>query len=1265
MIPTLTVRGRLALLAAGLLLLAGQGLTEDKPAPTGPATEKRFPPLVLPDGFRATLFACDPLIEYPSVIALGPRSRSLFVAIDYMTGLGTEIVRRDEVRLVEDTDGDGYADRATVFATGFNSIQGLTWHRGTLYVMHAPYLTALRDTKGTGKADERRDLLTGLGLPPEQDQIRLHNANGVTAGHDGWLYLSLGDRGCDVKRAEGDRLVLESGGILRCRLDGTDLHVFATGLRNIYDVALDEDLNVFVRDNENDGGEYKVRVCHSFHGADHGYPYLYTERPDEALPPLADLGLGSSAGGVCYLERQFPADYRGNLFFCEWGRAVVRYSPQRAGSSFAPLKEVDFAAGAARDPYGFKPTDLVVDRDGLLFISDWADGQRPRRSRGRIYLVRHGDKLPALAAERKEPPTREQLIAALDAESSFERLQAQEAIEQRGRDGAAAVAEAMKKKGLGVLGRLHAIWILARIDGAAAVEPLFALAKADPEPRVQAQAVRALADLTDPTLVRHRLAAGAGDPALAARLAELARERDDRVRLEVVIALGRLRWSGAPAWLRENLKKPDAALAHAAQGTLRRCGDWSTVLKLLDEAGNSPLRAIALRAVAAQHDPGIVDDLIERLRKETDASRRREYADLLARVHRKPAPWVYWGFRPGPRPANGIAWERTEAIEQALDRLLLDPDPTVRLFTVRRMLREKVPALTASLGRWLREERREEAVSAILTAFQDRPADEIRPHLEGVLQDRKQTPANRVQAAGLFIQGLDLEQEKRLLTLAEAVEDSPVLAELLRATGTRPKLPASPLLLRKLASESPEVRARAVEALAARQVGEAGEPISKLLADRDARVRGAAALAVGKLHLRSSAEALLKLAQDPEAEVRRSSLDALRRLKEPRAVPVAVAALNDTTTTLEALQCLSELGGPEQATAVSELARRQPSAEVLTASSRVLTSWLGRAELPAAQRQELARCLAEIHGGTGVLVAWQVQGPMSAATAAEQAKTLTSGKAFQTGPEWRIVLAAGLDSRVRLGTAKDADHAWLGHAEIDVTEAAKVDCFCSSTGLATVWLNGKVIHERDKPGVMGPYPERFEAPLAKGRNQVVVRLTGVKGAAEFLLRFRRKSDAADRERFSLAALSRAGNPQRGREVFLNAEKSLCVKCHRVGDVGERIGPELTGLGSRFSKVHIVESVLEPSRTIAPSFETVSLALKNGKVVAGVKVAETETSLTLADSQAQKHVVARSDIEALARQPTSAMPDGLEKRLTEDEFVDLLSYLVSLKETGKR
>jgi putative heme-binding domain-containing protein len=1250
------------LLAACTLVAAGKDLPR-----TGPETEARFPPLRLPGGFKASLFACDPLIEYPSAIALGPKPGSLFVAVDYLTGLGTGMERRDEVRLLEDTDGDGYADRATVFADGLNSVQGLAYHGDTLYVMHAPYLTALRDTKGTGKADERRHLLTGLGLPPEKDPIRLHNANGVVPGHDGWLYLALGDHGCDVRRLEGDRLVLHGGGILRCRPDGRDLHVFAGGLRNIYDVALDEDLNVFVRDNENDGGDYKVRVCHSFFGADHGYPYLYNEHPDEALPPLADLGLGSSAGGACYLETQLPAEFRGGLFFCEWGRAVVHYPLARAGASFAAPRETDFAAGDPKDPYGLKPTDVIVDRDGSLFIADWADGQTPRRGRGRIYRVRYvgttGQKAPPARKEEALPTGLGALVARLDAESYTERCRAQAAVEQRGKEGASAVARALAQGRLGIRGRLHAVWVLAKV-GASAADRLLALAKDDPELRVRAQALRALADLADPVLGKHRLDAGAGSADLAGRIAALASGADARVQLEAVIALGRLRWAGAPAWLRKSVTRSDAALAHAAVGALRSAGSWPAVLGLLDEPGAEPFRAIARRAVAGQYDPDLVDGLIERLKKEADPTRRREYADLLARVYKKPAtPWVYWGFRPPPRPANTVAWERSEAIARALDAALADPSLAGRRAVLRRMLREQVPARPATLGRWIEEERDAETVAALLAALRDRPGD-ARPHLEAVIRDHRQTTANRLQAVALFLQGLDARSEERMATVAEAVEDGPVLASLLRGVGARKARPAAQLLLGKLGSKDAGVRAAALDALA--EVGGAGadRPVREHLDDSEPVVRAAAARAAGALGLRAAGDQLLKRARDADIEVRRSSLEALRRLREPRALPLALTALADPEMAVVALEVVGDLGEPEHAGAVADLVKRRPSAEVLAAAGRVLTGWAVREGLSAPRRRQVERALAEVHGSTGFPLAWHVNGPL-AGDGADLATRLAAGRSRPgQGPGWRVALAAGTDARVRLGLGK-ADGAWLACCELSADDAMKVEFFTTATAPQTVWLNGKIVYRRDRPGLPGAYPERFEASLARGTNRLLVRLWDVKGAGEFQLRHRRKSATTAHERLTRAALSRAGDPKHGMQVFLDANKSRCVLCHRVGDRGERVGPELTGLGSRFSRAYIVESVLDPSRTVAPSFEQTFVEMKSGKVLSGIKVAETETSITLVDGETVKHVVARADIEEQRKQAGSAMPEGLEKRLTEDEFVDLIAYLASLKEPRRR
>jgi HEAT repeat protein len=488
------------------------------------------------------------------------------------------------------------------------------------------------------------------------------------------------------------------------------------------------------------------------------------------------------------------------------------------------------------------------------------------------------------------------------------------------------------------------------------------------------------------------------------------------------------------------------------------------------------------------------------------------------------------------------------------------------------MLREKISAQTATLGKWLGDDRDPDRVGAILQAFRDRPGSEIRSHLEEVIREKQHAGANRLTAVSLFVATLDARSESRLLPLAEAIEDGPVLAELLRATGSRPKLAANSLLLRKVASADPDVRGQAILALADRQASEADQAAFTLLDDKEARVRAAAAQAAGKRGYAPAAGRLLNLARDPDAAVRRASLEALRRLREPKVVPLAVTALADRETVSAALEALGELGGPEQAGAVIEMATRNPSAEILAAAGQVVTRWSAKDNLSAPQRADLARALGEIHGQSGVLLAWRVLGPIKPAAAAEIVTKIVANEASQERlrPEElsgaRTVLATGIDARISLGQASSPDDTWLGTCELMVSEATSVEFFAASTGLATLWLNGTVVYQREKPGVIGPYPDRFEAPLLKGRNGVLVRLSGVKGAAEFQVRFRRKTATAEQERFTLAALSRAGNPARGREVFLNAEKSLCLKCHRIGEQGERIGPELTGLGSRFSKI---------------------------------------------------------------------------------------------------
>src|SRR5262249_45363821 len=147
-------------------------------------------------------------------------------------------------------------------------------------------------------------------------------------------------------------------------------------------------------------------------------------------------------------------------------------------------------------------------------------------------------------------PVERPKAAGLDSESYYERCDAQAALERSGK-------KPMFDK-LGPRGRMHAVWALAKLEGDKAIAELIRIAGTDPDPGVRVQAVRAIADLADPVLVKHKLDAGRGDGELARRLALLAEHREPRVLLELVIALGRLRWADTPRRMRRWLDEPDA-----------------------------------------------------------------------------------------------------------------------------------------------------------------------------------------------------------------------------------------------------------------------------------------------------------------------------------------------------------------------------------------------------------------------------------------------------------------------------------------------------------------------------------------------------------------------------------------------------------------------------------------------------------------------------------------------------------------------------------
>jgi len=136
-----------------------------------------------------------------------------------------------------------------------------------------------------------------------------------------------------------------------------------------------------------------------------------------------------------------------------------------------------------------------------------------------------------------------------------------------------------------------------------------------------------------------------------------------------------------------------------------------------------------------------------------------------------------------------------------------------------------------------------------------------------------------------------------------------------------------------------------------------------------------------------------------------------------------------------------------------------------------------------------------------------------------------------------------------------------------------------------------------------------------------------------------------------------GQVERGREWFITA---MCVGCHRVGERGGDIGPDLTRIGAVRSGDDLLESILFPSSSFAQGYEPYTLTLRNGEEFSGTLIAQGPDGISLRDGAGMLRRVATPDVVSFNRQELSTMPEGLEQLLSPEQFRDLLAYLQNLK-----
>ena len=455
------------LVAAGLLALAAaaQGRAQRPP-------EEATAALVPADGLAVALFAAEPLLANPSNIDVDARGRVWVCEVMNYRGRQNTRPAGDRILVLEDTDGDGRADRQTVFHQGrdVDSALGICvigeGPGRRAIVSCAPEVFVLHDDDGDLVADRKEVLFTATGMPQHD-----HSVHAFTVGPDGRWYFNVGNTGRAVHDRDGrpvtDRfgnVVNDSGRpwrqgmVFRCRPDGGDFEVLAHNFRNPFEVAVDAYGWLWQSDNDDDGRR-GVRINQVMDFGNHGYvdertgagwrtsrtnqeervPLRHWHQNDPGVVPNLLLTGAGSPTGICVFEGDLlPARFRGGLIHCDAGPNVVRaYHVRPDGAGFAA--EVEIVVDGSADQW-FRPSDVCVAPDGSLVVADWYDPGVGGHGmgdidRGRIFRV-----APAGSAWSVPPADFDSIVGAVAAVVSPNHCTRATALERLAADPEAAHA---------------------------------------------------------------------------------------------------------------------------------------------------------------------------------------------------------------------------------------------------------------------------------------------------------------------------------------------------------------------------------------------------------------------------------------------------------------------------------------------------------------------------------------------------------------------------------------------------------------------------------------------------------------------------------------------------------------------------------------------------------------------------------------------------------------------------------------------------------
>lgn len=641
----------------------------------------------VPFGFEATIFAAPPDVSYPTCVAT-TADGTVYVGVDLNGSIDRQPDRGRIVRC-RDLDANGKADEFKTFAT-VDSPRGIVVtteqvrdpkrnqlvEKTSLIVLHPPTLSAFHDDDGDGVSDRTQVLVKGIGFDLGYRGAD-HTTNGIQVGIDGWIYVAVGDYGfIKAEGTDGKTLQLRGGGIVRVRPDGTELEVVSRGQRNIYDVAISPTMDLFTRDNTNDGGGWNVRLSHVPQDAQMGYPTLFVNFPEEIVEPLADYGGGSPCGSLFVNEPVLPMALRHQLLTCDWGRSIVYRHPMTTNGAGFRAEQEPFVEVP-------RPTDIDVDARGNFYISSWKDGGFTFSGPNVGYVLKVRPPAFTIVPPPRGPLNDVRLVGRIGTESHSVRLNAQREILKRGpkTEIVSSLEQLAAAEQLTIPARVAAIFTLKELLGEKSHPALIKLAE---DPTIREYALKAVADR------KGQLSSTPLTP-----FVEALRDRSPRVRLVAARAVERFISSGSinnteAEQVAEQLlplaTDPDPLVAHIAIHSLVEINAVAACIAGLN-ANRTDIGIGATRVLRHLHDPRAVQGLIDWLTKDWSTSKsanpslRSNVLAALCRLHGREADWSgeWWGTRPDTRGPyyQPVTWSESERILEILRKEVSAADPMI------------------------------------------------------------------------------------------------------------------------------------------------------------------------------------------------------------------------------------------------------------------------------------------------------------------------------------------------------------------------------------------------------------------------------------------------------------------------------------------------------------------------------------------------------------------------------------------------------------